>query len=70
MIAAQACFRENFPLVTLYATLGDEAILHGVNQTEVRTPSTVLTIAEIIFKLATFSLLHTLMFVTISSATT
>ncbi|KAF6040391.1 ACSL3 [Bugula neritina] len=35
MIAAQACFRQNFAVVTLYATLGDEAIIHGINETEV-----------------------------------
>ncbi|XP_029471437.1 long-chain-fatty-acid--CoA ligase 3 [Rhinatrema bivittatum] len=35
MIAAQACFMYNFPLVTLYATLGGQAIAHGLNETEV-----------------------------------
>lgn len=35
MIAAQACIKYNFPVVTLYATLGPDAILHGVNQSEV-----------------------------------
>ncbi|XP_055954307.1 fatty acid CoA ligase Acsl3 [Patella vulgata] len=35
MIAAQACFKYNFPIVTLYATLGQDAIIHGVNETEV-----------------------------------
>lgn len=35
MIVAQACFRENLPLITLYATLGEDAIVHAVNQTEV-----------------------------------
>ncbi|KAJ8280358.1 hypothetical protein GJAV_G00053590 [Gymnothorax javanicus] len=34
-ITAQACFMHNFPLVTLYATLGGPAIAHGLNQTEV-----------------------------------
>lgn len=34
MIAAQACFKYNFPLVTLYATLGQDAIIHGINETE------------------------------------
>ncbi|KAF7244958.1 Long-chain-fatty-acid--CoA ligase 4 [Varanus komodoensis] len=32
MIAAQACFRFNFPLVTLYATLGEEAVAYGLNE--------------------------------------
>uniref|UniRef100_A0A665ULG5 long-chain-fatty-acid--CoA ligase n=1 Tax=Echeneis naucrates TaxID=173247 RepID=A0A665ULG5_ECHNA len=35
MIAAQACFRRNFPLVTFYATLGQEAIAFGLNETGV-----------------------------------
>lgn len=35
MIAAQACFRRNFPLVTFYATLGEEAIAFGLNETGV-----------------------------------
>ncbi|XP_062843409.1 long-chain-fatty-acid--CoA ligase 3b [Trichomycterus rosablanca] len=35
MIAAQTCFMYNFPLVTLYATLGGPAIAHGLNETEV-----------------------------------
>ncbi|KAM4732297.1 long-chain-fatty-acid--CoA ligase 4 isoform 1-T2 [Anableps anableps] len=35
MITAQACFRHNFPLVTFYATLGEEAIAYGLNETGV-----------------------------------
>uniref|UniRef100_A0A6Q2YCJ0 long-chain-fatty-acid--CoA ligase n=1 Tax=Esox lucius TaxID=8010 RepID=A0A6Q2YCJ0_ESOLU len=35
MIAAQAGFIYNFPLVTLYATLGGPAIAHGLNETEI-----------------------------------
>ena len=35
IIAAQACFREDITLVTLYVTLGDEAIVHAVRQTKV-----------------------------------
>ncbi|XP_047445729.1 long-chain-fatty-acid--CoA ligase 3b [Mugil cephalus] len=35
VVAAQACFMYNFPLVTLYATLGPMAIAHGLNETEV-----------------------------------
>ncbi|CAH8510147.1 unnamed protein product [Dicrocoelium dendriticum] len=33
--AAQAAFRLNVPVVTLYATLGDEALIHGFNEAEV-----------------------------------
>ncbi|XP_058238791.1 long-chain-fatty-acid--CoA ligase 4b [Hemibagrus wyckioides] len=32
MITAQACFRFNYPLVTLYATLGEDAVTFGLNQ--------------------------------------
>ncbi|KAL4659644.1 long-chain-fatty-acid-CoA ligase 4 [Arapaima gigas] len=32
MISAQACFRHNFPLVTLYATLGEDAVAYGLNE--------------------------------------
>ena len=32
MLAAQACFKQNFPLVTLYTNLGDDAVVHGINQ--------------------------------------
>ncbi|XP_072817839.1 fatty acid CoA ligase Acsl3 isoform X2 [Vicugna pacos] len=35
MVVAQACFMYNFQLVTLYATLGGPAIVHGLNETEV-----------------------------------
>ncbi|XP_037117441.1 long-chain-fatty-acid--CoA ligase 4 isoform X1 [Syngnathus acus] len=35
MITAQTCFRHNFPLVTFYATLGEEAIAFGLNETGV-----------------------------------
>ncbi|KAM9324870.1 long-chain-fatty-acid--CoA ligase 4 [Gastrophryne carolinensis] len=34
MITAQACFKYNFPLVTLYATLGEEAVAYGLNESE------------------------------------
>ncbi|KAK3596715.1 hypothetical protein CHS0354_025013 [Potamilus streckersoni] len=47
MIAAQACFKYNFPVVTLYATLGLDAIVHGVNESEV---SHVITSAELLPK--------------------
>lgn len=37
MIAAHGLFKQNIPVVTIYATLGDEAIAHGINETEVTT---------------------------------
>uniref|UniRef100_A0A098LXI3 long-chain-fatty-acid--CoA ligase n=1 Tax=Hypsiglena sp. JMG-2014 TaxID=1550645 RepID=A0A098LXI3_9SAUR len=45
MIVAQACFMNNFQLVTLYATLGGPAIVHGLNETEV---TTIITSKELI----------------------
>ncbi|XP_043926225.1 long-chain-fatty-acid--CoA ligase 3 isoform X2 [Protopterus annectens] len=35
MITAQACFLHNFPLVTLYSTLGGPAIKHAIKEAEV-----------------------------------
>nr|XP_006136275.1 long-chain-fatty-acid--CoA ligase 4 isoform X1 [Pelodiscus sinensis]XP_014435608.1 long-chain-fatty-acid--CoA ligase 4 isoform X1 [Pelodiscus sinensis] len=35
MIAAQTCLKYNFPLVTLYATLGEEAVTYGLNESGV-----------------------------------
>ncbi|XP_028816784.1 LOW QUALITY PROTEIN: long-chain-fatty-acid--CoA ligase 4-like [Denticeps clupeoides] len=32
MMTAQACFRRNFPLVTFYATLGEDAVAFGLNE--------------------------------------
>ncbi|XP_030638129.1 long-chain-fatty-acid--CoA ligase 4b [Chanos chanos] len=32
MITVQACFRRKFPLVTLYATLGEDAVAYGLNE--------------------------------------
>lgn len=37
MISAHACFKQNIPVVTIYATLGDEGVAHGINETEVTT---------------------------------
>lgn len=37
MIAAYGCFKQNLTVVTIYATLGEEAIAHGINETEVDT---------------------------------
>uniref|UniRef100_A0A8C1V7S7 long-chain-fatty-acid--CoA ligase n=1 Tax=Cyprinus carpio TaxID=7962 RepID=A0A8C1V7S7_CYPCA len=45
IIAAQACFMYNFPLVTLYSTLGGPAIAHGLNEAEV---SHIITSKELL----------------------
>lgn len=47
MIAANSLFKQNIPLVTIYATLGDDAIAHGINETEV---TTVITSFELLPK--------------------
>ncbi|XP_034944202.1 long-chain-fatty-acid--CoA ligase 4 isoform X2 [Chelonus insularis] len=47
MIAAHGAFKKNFSVVTIYATLGDEAIAHGINETEV---DTVITSHELLPK--------------------
>lgn len=39
LYAAQAAFRLNRPVVTLYATLGDDALVHGFNEAEVSWPT-------------------------------
>ncbi|XP_070769156.1 long-chain-fatty-acid--CoA ligase 4 [Enoplosus armatus] len=46
MITAQACFRRNFPLVTFYATLGEDAIAFGLNETGVTHLVTSLELLE------------------------
>ncbi|KAI0230967.1 Long-chain-fatty-acid--CoA ligase 4 [Lamellibrachia satsuma] len=50
MIAVQAAFKYNFPVVTLYATLGDEAIVHGINESQVEY---IVTSTELIGKFKT-----------------
>ncbi|KAK3776903.1 hypothetical protein RRG08_024673 [Elysia crispata] len=35
MVSAQACFKYNFQVVTLYATLGANAVAHGIKETGV-----------------------------------
>lgn len=48
LISLQACFRYNHPVVTLYATLGDDAIVHGINEAEI---SVIITSASLLPKL-------------------
>lgn len=36
MLSAQACFMRNYPVVTIYATLGDEALVYGFNEAEAK----------------------------------
>ncbi|XP_022928374.1 long chain acyl-CoA synthetase 8 isoform X1 [Cucurbita moschata] len=37
LIAFQGCFRQNITVVTIYASLGDEALIHSLNETEAST---------------------------------
>ncbi|GFT22553.1 long-chain-fatty-acid--CoA ligase 4 [Nephila pilipes] len=48
MLICQACFRINVPVATLYATLGDEGVINGINETEV---SHIFTSQELLPKL-------------------
>ncbi|XP_071906669.1 long chain acyl-CoA synthetase 8 isoform X2 [Coffea arabica] len=36
-IAFQGCFRQNVTVVTIYASLGDDALIHSLNETQVST---------------------------------
>jgi len=47
LITAQACFRNSLPVVTLYTNLGEAAVEHGINETEVQT---VITSHELLPK--------------------
>ncbi|KAK7790099.1 hypothetical protein R5R35_012622 [Gryllus longicercus] len=47
LIAAHGCFKQSIPVVTIYATLGEEAIAHGINETEV---SVVITSHDLLPK--------------------
>jgi long-chain acyl-CoA synthetase len=46
-LTAIACFKQAFPLVTIYTNLGEEAVVHGVLQTEV---SLIITSHELLPK--------------------
>ncbi|CAH1183334.1 unnamed protein product [Phaedon cochleariae] len=48
MIAAHALFKQTIPLVTVYATLGEDGIIHAFNETEV---TTVITSFSLLAKL-------------------
>ena len=48
LLSAFAAFRHGFPLVTLYSTLGEEALKHGINESQVKL---ILTSQELTFKL-------------------
>jgi long-chain acyl-CoA synthetase len=35
LISANGCMKQNMPIVTHYASLGDDALIHGINETDV-----------------------------------
>ncbi|KAK2389015.1 long chain acyl-CoA synthetase [Trifolium repens] len=37
LIALQGCFRQNITVVTIYASLGEDALIHSLNETQVYT---------------------------------
>ncbi|KAL6600323.1 hypothetical protein ACP70R_045123 [Stipagrostis hirtigluma subsp. patula] len=37
IIAAQGCFRQNLTIVTIYSSLGEDALVHSLNETQVTT---------------------------------
>lgn len=44
---SQACFKQSLPVVTLYTNLGEDAVKHGLKETEVET---VITSSELLPK--------------------
>lgn len=48
MLTALACFRRAIVVCTIYATLGDDGVVHGVNETEV---ATIITSEDLLPKL-------------------
>ncbi|KAF2357638.1 AMP-dependent synthetase/ligase [Trinorchestia longiramus] len=50
LVCAAGAFRQNAAVCTLYATLGDDAVVHGINETEVRH---IITSHELLPKLRT-----------------
>ena len=49
LYAAEASWRLNRPIATLYATLGDDAVVHGLEQTEVSFDCTFYVSTQISF---------------------
>ena len=47
LISAIGCMKQNMPIVTLYASLGDDALIHGINETDV---SCVVTSQQLLEK--------------------
>jgi len=52
LLAFQGCFRQNITIVTIYASLGEDALIHSLNETQV---STVICDSKQLKKLAAIS---------------
>ncbi|CAB4305014.1 unnamed protein product [Prunus armeniaca] len=52
LIAFQGCFRQNITVVTIYSSLGEDALIHSLNETQV---STLICDAKQLKKLAAIS---------------
>ncbi|XP_076926674.1 long chain acyl-CoA synthetase 8-like, partial [Bidens hawaiensis] len=50
LIAFEGCFRQNITVVTIYASLGDDALIHSLNETKV---TTLICDAKLLKKVAT-----------------
>ncbi|XP_011008086.1 PREDICTED: long chain acyl-CoA synthetase 8-like [Populus euphratica] len=59
LIAFQGCFRQNITVVTIYASLGVDALIHSLNETQVSTlicdPKQLKTLAAISSKITTIN---------------
>ncbi|RVX08187.1 Long chain acyl-CoA synthetase 8 [Vitis vinifera] len=52
LIAFQGCFRQNITIVTIYASLGEDALIHSLNETQI---STLICDSKQLKKLASIS---------------
>lgn len=52
LIAFEGCFRQNITVVTIYASLGDDALVHSLNETKV---STLICDSKLLKKVAAVS---------------
>ena len=48
LISAYGCIKQSIPVVTLHADLGEEALVHGINETKVKC---VILSQELLHKL-------------------
>uniref|UniRef100_A0AC35U1F4 AMP-binding domain-containing protein n=1 Tax=Rhabditophanes sp. KR3021 TaxID=114890 RepID=A0AC35U1F4_9BILA len=51
MITAQACFRSGYPVVTVYATLGEDAVSYAINESDATVVFTTVALLDTIKKI-------------------